>query len=69
MEFCSKRKLPPPEYHVVHDSGPDHKRNFLMKVVVNGMSYQPSVASNNKKHAKAQAAMVVLQALGLAPQS
>ncbi|KAL0204402.1 hypothetical protein M9458_002420, partial [Cirrhinus mrigala] len=33
-------------------------------VVVNGCDYQPQTASPNKKHAKAMAATVALQAMG-----
>eukprot|EP00058_Branchiostoma_floridae_P027127 XP_002612618.1 hypothetical protein BRAFLDRAFT_219680 [Branchiostoma floridae] len=33
MEICNKRKWMPPEFVLVHDSGPDHKKNFLFKVL------------------------------------
>lgn len=33
-------------------------------MVVNGSDYQPQTASPNKKHAKAMAATVALQAMG-----
>uniref|UniRef100_A0A8C4SQ68 SON protein n=1 Tax=Erpetoichthys calabaricus TaxID=27687 RepID=A0A8C4SQ68_ERPCA len=32
MEICNKRKWSPPEFALVHDSGPDHRKNFLFKV-------------------------------------
>lgn len=35
-----------------------------LQVTVNGVDYQPQTASPNKKHAKAMAATVALQALG-----
>lgn len=35
-----------------------------MQVVVNGNEYQPQAPSPNKKHAKAMAATVALQAMG-----
>ena len=35
---------------------------------MNGKEYQPSIASINKKHAKAQAATVCLQEFGLVPR-
>lgn len=38
-----------------------------MQVILNGVEYQPSVASPNKKEAKANAAAVCLQQLGLLP--
>ena len=37
----------------------------LLQVVVNGESYQPSIASDNKKKAKADAATAALQQMGL----
>ncbi|XP_056319663.1 protein SON-like isoform X1 [Danio aesculapii] len=64
MEMCNKKKWPQPEFVMVHHSGPDHRKNFLFKVVVNGSDYQPQSASPNKKHAKAMAATVALQAMG-----
>ncbi|XP_036396016.1 protein SON-like isoform X2 [Megalops cyprinoides] len=64
MEMCNKKKWAPPEFVMVHDSGPDHRKNFLFKVVINGTDYQPQTASPNKKHAKAMAATVALQAMG-----
>ncbi|KPP61630.1 hypothetical protein Z043_120250, partial [Scleropages formosus] len=64
MEICNKKKWAPPEFVMVHHSGPDHRKNFLFKVVVNGTDYQPQTASPNKKHAKAMAATVALQAMG-----
>uniref|UniRef100_A0A8C1NH44 Protein SON-like n=1 Tax=Cyprinus carpio TaxID=7962 RepID=A0A8C1NH44_CYPCA len=64
MEMCNKKKWPQPEFVMVHHSGPDHRKNFLFKVVVNGCDYQPQTASPNKKHAKAMAATVALQAMG-----
>lgn len=64
MEMCNKKKWPQPEFVMVHHSGPDHRKNFLFKVVVSGGEYQPQAASPNKKHAKAMAATVALQAMG-----
>ncbi|XP_014223647.1 protein SON isoform X1 [Trichogramma pretiosum] len=68
-EFCSKRKYCAPLYEICFESGPDHKKNFVFKVTVNGVEYKPAVASPNKKLAKAEAAQVCLQSLGLLPSS
>ncbi|XP_029459406.1 protein SON isoform X2 [Rhinatrema bivittatum] len=68
MEICNKRKWSPPEFVLVHDRGPDHRRHFLFKVMVNGSEYQPSLASPNKKLARATTATVALQAMGLVPR-
>jgi len=41
----------------------------VLQVTVNGVDYQPSITSNNKKLAKAQAATVCLQEFGLVPRT
>lgn len=64
-ELCIKSRWGPPEFTLVGESGPDHKKTFLFKVKVNGMEYQPKEYSANKKHAKAQAAMLCLQEKGI----
>ncbi|KYM76426.1 Protein SON [Atta colombica] len=66
-EYCTKKKLGAPVYELCFESGPDHRKNFLFKVKVNGIEYKPSVASSNKKQAKAEAAQICLQNLGLLP--
>ncbi|GFS17553.1 protein SON [Elysia marginata] len=68
MELCNRRKWGPPVFTVVDESGPDHKKNFLFKVKINNIEYQPTVPSSNKKTAKAQCAGVCLQELGLIPR-
>ncbi|CAG2240326.1 SON [Mytilus edulis] len=68
VELCKKRRLGSPDFQMVHEGGNDHKMNFLFKVIVNGTEYQPSVASQNKKFAKAAAATAVLQEMGLVPR-
>lgn len=68
-EYCSKRKLGAPVYELCFECGPDHRKNFLFKVKVNGIEYKPSVASPNKKQAKAEAAQICLQTLGLLPET
>lgn len=68
-EYCTKKKLGAPVYELCFESGPDHRKNFLFKVKVNGIEYKPSVASSNKKQAKAEAAQICLQNLGLLPSS
>eukprot|EP00066_Takifugu_rubripes_P015022 XP_011604288.1 PREDICTED: protein SON-like [Takifugu rubripes] len=67
IELCNKQRILQPEFVMVHHSGPDHRKNFLFKVTVNGVDYQPQAPSPNKKHAKAMAATVALQALGEVP--
>ncbi|XP_030762013.1 protein SON isoform X1 [Sitophilus oryzae] len=64
-EYASKRKLGAPQYLLEFECGPDHKKNFLFKVILNGVEYKPNVASANKKEAKANAATIALQQIGL----
>ncbi|XP_067141076.1 protein Son isoform X2 [Centruroides vittatus] len=68
MELCSKRKWGAPEFQLIDENGPDHRKTFLFRVRINGVVYQPTCSSPNKKHAKAQAAAVCLQSLGLLPR-
>ena len=49
------------------DCGPAHKKQYIFKVVLNGQDFQSTVASDNKKKAKADAAAAALQQLGLLP--
>uniref|UniRef100_A0A674GMI7 G-patch domain-containing protein n=1 Tax=Taeniopygia guttata TaxID=59729 RepID=A0A674GMI7_TAEGU len=32
MEICNKRRWTPPEFVLVDDSGPDHRKHFIFKV-------------------------------------
>ncbi|XP_060523478.1 protein Son isoform X2 [Cylas formicarius] len=66
-EYTSKKKIGAPQYILEFECGPDHKKNFLFKVIVNGVEYKPNVASANKKEAKAVAATIALQQIGLLP--
>jgi len=68
MELCTKRHWGQPGFELAVDQGPSHHKTFLYKVTVNGVTYQPSLASPNKKLAKASAAAACLQALGLLPR-
>ncbi|XP_066999479.2 protein Son isoform X2 [Anabrus simplex] len=67
VELCSKRKWGAPHFELLFECGPDHRKNFLFRVRVDGVEYKPSVASPNKKQAKAEAATVCLQSLGVLP--
>uniref|UniRef100_A0ACB8FHE7 Uncharacterized protein n=2 Tax=Sphaerodactylus townsendi TaxID=933632 RepID=A0ACB8FHE7_9SAUR len=68
VEACNKRRWPPPTFVLVTDNGPDHRKCFLFKVMVNGVEHKPTFASPNKKLAKTTAATVALQALGIVPK-
>ncbi|KAL3276442.1 hypothetical protein HHI36_011823 [Cryptolaemus montrouzieri] len=64
-EYACKNKLGAPTYELCFECGPDHKKNFLFKVSLNGMEFKPNVASPNKKEAKANAATLCLQKMGV----
>ncbi|KAF7284307.1 hypothetical protein GWI33_022291 [Rhynchophorus ferrugineus] len=66
-EYASKKKLGAPQYILEFECGPDHKKNFLFKVILNGVEYKPNIVSASKKEAKANAASVALQQIGLLP--
>lgn len=68
MELATKRKWGPPNFVQIFECGPPHKKQYIFKVTVNGTDYQPSIASDNKKKAKADAATVALQEIGLLPK-
>ncbi|XP_074648824.1 uncharacterized protein LOC141904171 isoform X2 [Tubulanus polymorphus] len=68
-ELCKKRRWGAPEFALADETGPDHKKNFLYKVTVNGVDYQPACGQANKKAGRAQAAAACLQALGLLPSA
>lgn len=68
-ELCNKRRWGPPQFTLIDSTGPDHRKHFLFKVKVNSVEYIPTIASPNKKHARAQSATVCLQSLGLLPNT
>uniref|UniRef100_UPI00358ED3E4 protein SON isoform X2 n=1 Tax=Myxine glutinosa TaxID=7769 RepID=UPI00358ED3E4 len=63
-EICGKRHWPNARFMLAQEAGPNHKKTFIYRVVVNGMPYQPILPSPNKKTAKAAAAYAALQGLG-----
>lgn len=64
LELCRAHKWPIPVYETVDTHGPSHMPSFLMRVIVNGVSYQPPGASPNKKQAKLNASIYALHVLG-----
>ncbi|CAB4066218.1 SON [Lepeophtheirus salmonis] len=58
----------PPNFVQAFECGPPHKKQYIYKVTVNGMEYQPTVACENKKKAKSDAATFALQEMGLLPK-
>lgn len=68
MELATKRKWGPPGFVQIFECGPSHKKQYIFKVTVNGQDFQPTIASDNKKKAKADAATAALIGMGLLPK-
>jgi len=68
MELSVRRRWGAPSFVQAFECGPPHKKHYVFKVTVNGETYQPAMACDNKKKAKADAATVALQELGLLPK-
>ncbi|MFH1389178.1 MAG: ribonuclease III [Candidatus Margulisiibacteriota bacterium] len=62
QEFVQKNKWTLPQYRVIKESGPEHKRVFFVEVKVNGKSLGVG-RGNNKKEAEQQAATVAVKTL------
>ncbi|XP_001952647.1 protein SON isoform X1 [Acyrthosiphon pisum] len=63
-EFCAKRKWDIPKFNTLDESGPSHRKTFIMTVVVNGVQYCSS-RCQTKKLAKMEAAKECLKEIGL----
>lgn len=52
-----------PEYILLDESGPDHNKEFLVKVLIDGKNFGEAKGSS-KKNAEAEAALLALKKLG-----
>ena len=62
QEQVSSKKLQPPAYEVVEQTGPDHRPNFIIKVSVKGLGFATGEGSS-KKVAERAAALALLESL------
>ncbi|VVC33096.1 G-patch domain,Double-stranded RNA-binding domain [Cinara cedri] len=62
-EFCAKRKWDVPKFNTIEESGPSHRKSFVMAVAVNGKQYCSSKCQT-KKLAKMDAAKMCLKEIG-----
>jgi ribonuclease III len=60
QELVQAQGLPPPQYHTVAASGPEHSKTFEIEVLVNGQVYGRGQGSS-KQIAAQQAAEIALQ--------
>jgi len=65
VELCQRRGWNPPAYVTEPSTG----AGFLLKVEVQGKCYTPASSSDTKKSAKAVAAQLCLEELGLLPKT
>jgi ribonuclease-3 len=49
MEWCQGRGWPGPEYRVTQESGPDHRKRFVVEVAVNGRVLASGEGSSKKE--------------------
>jgi dsRNA-specific ribonuclease len=66
-KFCAHNNYTAPIFELVREEGPDHRKLFMYRVLVNEMYYQPTLSSPTKKEAKQMAAIVCLQAFRALP--
>ncbi len=62
QELLQGRGLPPAEYRVTRETGPDHRKTFIVEVWVGGRAVA-SGAGANKKEAEQAAARLALESL------
>lgn len=62
QEYVQKHKWALPQYRVIKEVGPEHRRVFLVEAKINGQSYGVG-RGNNKKEAEQRAAEVALKSL------
>lgn len=59
QEYLQNKKNPLPSYEIVDVSGPDHKRNFTIRLHINDIFFDGS--GSNKKRAQQEAAQKAIQ--------
>lgn len=64
LEYAQSKRLGHPDYRVLSETGPDHKKNFVVQAMVNGEVLGKGQGSN-KKRAEQKAAKEALQVLGV----
>ena len=64
QEWCAdkKRRMPPPVYKIINESGPDHDKSFTCACYIGGELFGTGTA-RNKKNAEAQAAQAAIEKL------
>jgi ribonuclease-3 len=67
QEYLQARGRPPANYRVARESGPDHRKNFVIEVLVEGQAVG-TAEGTSKKEAEQSAARLALERLSSADQ-
>ena len=63
-ELSHKMNWPTPNFSIAFECGPPMSKMYIFKVLINGQSFQPTIAVDNKKDAKQNVAWYALQEMG-----
>jgi len=66
QQYVQQQTHHAPQYEVVEITGPDHRRTFQIRVVIQEQAYAPAWGDSKKK-AEQEAARLALEALGVLP--
>ena len=64
VEIAAKLHWEYPKFVKIFDCGPENRKKYIFKVIVNGKEYQSTIASDSQKDAKANAATIALREMG-----
>uniref|UniRef100_A0A915D4C3 G-patch domain-containing protein n=1 Tax=Ditylenchus dipsaci TaxID=166011 RepID=A0A915D4C3_9BILA len=64
LEYCQRRHIDLPSFTCMEVELPNGK-GFLWRAIFNGLEYEPSLPSSNKKAGKAQVCLVILKAISV----
>jgi len=64
QEFLQARGLPPADYRVVRESGPDHRKTFVVEICLTGRAVASGTGANKKEAEQAAARQALEQLLG-----
>ena len=63
-ELSHKLNWPTPNFSIAFECGPPMSKMYIFKVLINGQTFQPTIAVDNKKDAKQNVAWFALQEMG-----
>ena len=63
-ELSHKLNWATPNFSIAFECGPPMSKMYIFKVLINGQSFQPTIAVDNKKDAKQNVAWYALQEMG-----